>query len=115
LNNCFRANIRSLKDTADVAVTGGTHVPGDLQYTTLLEMQPRVLHAELLSRGQHSLSNDPRLEQWHCATSIGCVSIFTSTIRDQVRCNYIVTHNVLADVWEPLTKEEDDRYDERID
>ena len=103
MNNWSRVNICPLKNTAGVAIAGGTHVSGDLQYTTLL------------SRWQRSLSNGPRLEQWHCATSISCVSIEASIIRDQVRCNYIVTHNVLAGVWEPLTKEEDDRYDERID
>lgn len=31
LNNCFRVNIRPVKNTADVAIAGGTHVPGDLQ------------------------------------------------------------------------------------
>jgi hypothetical protein len=35
--------------------------------------------------------------------------------RDRDFCAYIVTHNVLAEVWELPPKEVEDRYDERLD
>jgi hypothetical protein len=43
------------------------------------------------------------------------VSAFSHQSRDQDCGKYIVTHNVLAEVWELPPKEVEERYDERLD
>ena len=118
LNNCF-----SHEDTDHskyhVAITW---LPNSKHYTCF--KRPSTHHrtrnvlysrdAQAVFTNCKSLLSSSGWEKWHRATSIECVSVSISILRGQNCCNYIVTHNVLADVGELVPKAEGDKYDERI-
>jgi hypothetical protein len=84
-------------------------------HVTLLEMQATVMNAWAPLLTATFLVNQVWIRESALCDICKVVSIFTLQRRLWDYCKYIVTHNVLADVWELPPKELEDKYDERID
>ena len=120
LNNCFSHKDADHRRKCQVAITW---LPNNKHYTCFRRSPTHhrtrnALYspdARAIFTNCKSLLRSSGWEKWHCATSIECVSVSISILRGHNCCNYIVIHNVLADVGGLVPKEEEDKYDERID